>query len=161
MLTGSNFGLCASGAVGSPPFRTPEDVGFEINKDNNYFIMETHYDNPDMEEETVDISGAKLYFADDRPIKAGTLALGDPLVSLFGQPVKNDFEYVSSCPSNCTATWKENINVFMSVLHMHTTGRKIFTNHFDKNGTLIQRLNTVSRLRSYTVFPFHMFSEMF
>lgn len=122
----------------------PDKVAFEIAKGNSYLLMETHYDNADYATDAVDVSGVKMYFADDRPIQAGMLALGDPLVSMFGQTVKHDFEYTSSCPSNCTATWKQNINIINSGLHMHTTGRKIYTNHFSKNGTFIQTINSVS-----------------
>lgn len=119
-------------------------MAFEVIKGNNILIMETHFDNGDRATDAVDVSGVKMYFADERPIEAGMLALGDPSVSMFGQTVKNDFEYTSSCPSNCTATWKESINVVNSGLHMHTTGRKIYTNHFAKNGTFIQTINAVS-----------------
>lgn len=146
MVNSALFYVRRAGAVGSERLVLPGGVGFEIDSGNNFFIMDSHYDNPDLAKNVVDISGAKLYFADDRPIQAGVLVLGDARqsLSLTGQTIKNQFEYTSSCPSKCTATWKDDINVFLSHLHMHTTGRKIATQHYSKNGTLIQNINSVS-----------------
>lgn len=116
----------------------------EIDETNRFVVMEYHNDNSDGDTDALDVSGVKLYFADSRPILAGQLVVGDPGVSLFGRKVKNDFEYVSTCPSNCLATWKEEINVFVSFAHMHTMGRKIYTNQFDRDGKFVETINSVS-----------------
>lgn len=130
-------------AVGIGRFVLPDGVGLQVDATNNHIVMETHYDNPGAAKGIVDTSGVRLYFEDERPIRAGTIALGDPVLSLGGLTVKHDFEYVSSCSSNCTRTWKEPIKVFSSFQHMHTTGRKIFTNHFAANGSFIQPFGSV------------------
>lgn len=142
-LTCEIIPFCRAGAVSSGRFVLPDGVGFEINAENNYFILDSHYNNPELARNAGDISGAKMYFANDRPIQAGVMVVGDSRITLIGQRVQHDVEYTSTCSSKCTATWKREVNVFMSFLHMHTTGRKISTNHYSKNGTLIQTLNSV------------------
>lgn len=132
------------GAVGGGRFMVPDDVGFLIDESTQFIILETHYDNPNDEENAVDVSGATLYFADERPTEAGMLVLGDGIVSLAPQQVQHDYNYTSTCPSNCTQTWDNDINVFASLLHMHTTGREIYTNRYDKDGNFLETTNSVS-----------------
>lgn len=137
-------GLIYSWAVGVGRFVMPNDVGFVVNNDNKFLIMETHFDNSDNATDSVDQSGAKLYFADDRKTEAGVLTVGDGLVSYLGETVKNDFEYVSTCPSVCTSRFPTTLNVFGSLLHMHTTGKRIWTNRFSQDGKFIDAVNSVS-----------------
>jgi len=131
-------------AVGMGRFILPENVGIPIDETTNLLVLETHYDNPDGTQNIIDNSGAKLYLSKNRVIEAGILALGDAGLSLHGQKVKSGWNYTSTCPSTCTLKWAEpEITVISSTLHMHTTGKHIYTNRFDANGTFIETINSI------------------
>lgn len=134
---------CNLGAVGGGRLQMPDGVGLLIDETKNLIIMETHYDNPTGDEDAVDVSGTNLYFSDSRPIEAGVLSLGDFSVSLAPLMVQNDFKYQSTCPTNCTERWGSELNVFGSFMHMHRTGREIYTNRFDKDGNFLETINGV------------------
>lgn len=131
-------------AVGEDRFVYPREAGMLLTERNKFIVIETHYDNADMADDIVDQSGARLYYADElREHEAGVLATGDALVSRFGTTVKSDFEYEHTCPSACTKLFPGKMNVFGSFLHMHTTGKEIYTNKYSENGTFIQQSNAV------------------
>lgn len=134
-------GLVYTWAVGIGRFVTPNDVGFVLGDDVG-LVMEVHYDNKAKTPGIVDQAGAVLHFSSPRSIEAGTMWLGDTTIGLQGQ-VRNDFEYESSCPSNCTANFKQPLKVFGSFLHMHTVGKRISTNRFHKNGTFAETMNAI------------------
>lgn len=105
--------------------------------------METHYDNAGLERNNVDVSGMRLYYTDTlRPNRAGALQLADPFVTRRGV-VQSKFEYESTCPSNCTRKFSQNINIYSSLMHMHTTGQEIYTNKFSQNETFIENMHKV------------------
>lgn len=145
---GNPDALCTSlvypWAVGSNPLILPPDVGYKIDNKNKYLVLETHFDNPELLDDVVDISGARLYFTDKpRKFEAGTLGFGDNFVSLAPRTVIPEFEYQSTCPSSCSSKWKEPLNVFATLPHMHTTGRSMFLNRFSKGGEFIENVNKV------------------
>lgn len=117
-----------------------------------YLVMETHYDNPGRLEGVVDTSGIRIHYTDTpRKHMAGSLQLGDPLIALSGMKVRSDLPYQMSCPSECTSRFQRSITVFASFLHMHTTGREIYTNLFEEDESFVQTVNSVC---TYTVTPF-------
>jgi len=130
-------------AVGASDLILPEDVGFLIESSNSMLVLQTHFDNPE-NSIGVDTSGTQLFFSTNRSIHAGSLVLGDFGVSLGGLPVKNQFNYTSTCPSNCTSKWPDpEINVFASALHMHTTGRNMWTNKYNPDGSFNESINSI------------------
>lgn len=131
-------------AVGVGRFVTPDDVGFVIDDTNNMIIVESHLDNPTNSSDIVDNSGVRLHLSRKRKIEAGILILGDAIVLMGGQMVKNGFNYTSTCPSNCTAKWPmPKLNVFASLQHMHTTGKQFWTNRYNKDGAFNETTNSI------------------
>lgn len=122
-------------AKGSGRFMFPKITGFEIDSSTKYLIIETHFDNPNLKNDVVDSSGVKLFYSSKGREQPGAmLTIGDGLISYFGQKVINLSQYNSTCPKECTSQLEKPINVFGSGLHMHRTGQKIWTNHYDKSG---------------------------
>lgn len=122
----------------------PEDVGMLVEEDDSYLILQTHYDNPSLEEGNVDNSGIKLYLTDrPRSMMAGSMVLGDGFVARRGELLKNGFEYAFTCPAECTERMPEKINIFASFQHMHTTGKEIYTNKFGADGEYVENVNKV------------------
>lgn len=88
--------------------------------------------------------GMKVFLTNTlREDEAGTFMVGDPLVRLDGEPVESR-EYEFSCPSECTKKLPNPVNVYASLLHMHTTGMEIYNNKLTPNGTFVEHFNKVS-----------------
>lgn len=122
----------------------PLEAGVVVDDTRNILVMETHYDNPGGESGSVDSSGVRLHFTDTmRKFEASSLITADAFVTLGGEKVKNNFEYEFTCPSACTNKFSESINVFSSFLHMHTTGREIYSNKFDEDNKFVENINKV------------------
>lgn len=116
-----------------------------VDKTKPFLVLETHYDNSDQIEGNNDNSGVRLYYTDTmRKHEAGSIQIGDSLVTRGGRTVENGFEYEHSCPSECTSKFNRSIKVYGSFLHMHTTGKEIYTNVFSRNGTFLDTMNKVS-----------------
>lgn len=122
----------------------PEDVGFIADNANRYIVLETHYENPREIRGNTDRSGVRIHYTDTmRKHEAGTLRIGDVSVSLASETVSTDVKYQFTCPSECTKRMNGPINIFMDGFHMHKTGRAVFTNKFDENGTFIEKIGQV------------------
>ena len=131
-------------AAGRGTFILPKDVGLLLEEKSSMIILEVHYDNPDFSLNTRDSSGVRLHFSNNRFIEAGVLQLADASVSKNGEEVKNNFNYTSTCPSSCTSTWAvDKINIFAGFSHMHTTGKFMWTNRYDKKGKFLNALSSV------------------
>lgn len=131
-------------AKGSGRFVLPKEAGYLMNSERRFIVMQNHYDNPSRIPGLVDRSGVRLYYTDTmRENEAGTLLLGDGSLFLEGQRVKSNFDYGFTCPTDCTRLFPESVNLFGSFLHMHLTGKEIYTNKFSANGTFLANLNKV------------------
>eukprot|EP00172_Hildenbrandia_rubra_P003683 Plantae.Rhodophyta-Hildenbrandia_rubra.ctg6171.p1 GENE.Plantae.Rhodophyta-Hildenbrandia_rubra.ctg6171~~Plantae.Rhodophyta-Hildenbrandia_rubra.ctg6171.p1 ORF type:complete len:805 (-),score=130.68 Plantae.Rhodophyta-Hildenbrandia_rubra.ctg6171:2098-4512(-) len=131
-------GIAYGWAKGATKWFVPDVTGFELNDKNKFLVLETHYDNADEDSGVIDSSGAKLYYTDKRREQPGAaLVVGDGYVSMSGEIVKSDWQYNSTCPKECTGLFEKSLTVFASGLHMHTTGKRIWTNHYDKDGKFI------------------------
>lgn len=122
----------------------PREVGLNVSKKKRYLVLETHFDNPEGIEGNVDASGVRVYYTDKkRKYEGGSLLLGDSVLQRQGELVKSNFEYEHSCPTSCTEKFAEPINLFGSFLHMHTTGKEIYTSKFDADGKFVETVNKV------------------
>lgn len=64
-----------------------DNVGIDLSKYDG-MIIQTHFDNPDLEENVVDDSGVRFFVVDQpREMDYGILQLGDPFVTMAGQEV--------------------------------------------------------------------------
>lgn len=122
----------------------PREAGILATRDKKFLILETHFDNPTEIEGNIDNSGVRIYYTDTlREHEAASLLVGDQLVSRFEEVVQSGFKYQHSCPSECTSKFSRTINIYSSLLHMHTTGKEIYTNKFSANGTFIETIGKV------------------
>lgn len=145
---GSNAG-CATfiygWAKGVQRLVLPAEAGFLVDAENSYLVLETHYDNPELESDAFDNSGVVLHFADTlRDNEAGSLLIGDSFVQLQGEQIESGFKYQFTCPSECTEKFSEPVNLFSSFLHMHRTGMAIANNKFNKRDRFIENVNQVN-----------------
>lgn len=123
-----------------------------------YLVMETHYDNPNELTDVFDSSGVRVYYTDRlREHEAGSLQVGDPLVSMAGETVESGVNYEFTCPSECTSLFSQDITVFAGGLHMHTTGESIYTNRYDQDETFLNNIGQVNfwsdAFQQYKQFP--------
>lgn len=87
------------------PFYFPDHVGFSIGgpEDDVFYIMETHYDNPNRRSDMIDDSGIRITITPTlRQQEAGMLELGH-IVSYFQvvPPGLKDFVTRSYCSAEC------------------------------------------------------------
>ncbi|PNH04334.1 MOXD1 1 [Tetrabaena socialis] len=96
--------------------------------------LTVHYNNPNGLEGVVDASGLQvLYTPQLRQYDAGALTLGQPaLVIPPGRPIVTPKPNV--CPSTCTSRLRAPVRLLSNMLHMHTLGRAMSTQHI-RNGT--------------------------
>jgi hypothetical protein len=133
-------------APGMDPMITPNQTGFTFGPSQYRSLrLEIHYDNPANDVNQTDSSGVRLYFEDTlRPIENGVLLLGDPTTS-NSNPIESgegtkEIEY--DCPSACTSTFKNSLNVWGNFLHMHQIGTQIWGRQW-RNGSLIRETNRI------------------
>lgn len=134
-------------AIGGTTFNYPTIAGlsFGAEDDPDYFLVETHYDNPNKHEIT-DSSGLDLYLTPNlRELDAGVLTVG----TLVGEsiqiipPKMPDYVYSGFCSADCLQHSELNNTkpkVFAGFLHAHLAGRKIITRLVNKNGTEVKRI---------------------
>ena len=137
-------------APGMGRFVLPPDVGFKINEENQFLVLETKYENPNQLRGVVDTSGVRYHYSNNpRRFAAGTLVLGDTLGSLRDKTVSGSYGDVvsSTCPSMCTAHFRDNINIFASSPAMGSFGKSITTQkHWSHatGGAYKQTVNKIS-----------------
>ena len=126
---------------GAGPFLSPTNVGGPLGENGfKSFQLQIHYNNPWLDEGTLDSSGIRLYFTSQlRPQEFGILALGDDFLSLRGQSVGDGFaQHTFDCPSSCSIlSLNESVTVFREFLHMHRTGQSML-NYQIRNGDIVR-----------------------
>eukprot|EP01112_Ceratiomyxa_fruticulosa_P014193 TRINITY_DN4047_c0_g1_i1.p1 TRINITY_DN4047_c0_g1~~TRINITY_DN4047_c0_g1_i1.p1 ORF type:complete len:590 (-),score=110.31 TRINITY_DN4047_c0_g1_i1:96-1865(-) len=135
-------------AMGGNSLVLPPQAGFLMNNSEDglqYIVVEVHYDNPDLLPGLVDYSGIKLHWTQQlRQYDAGVLILGDYTLHLPDVPPRTKaFEAETSCPSECTSQWKNDINVFQDFLHMHQIGDMMWSTVWDTNNNSLGEINRI------------------
>ncbi|CAL4175639.1 unnamed protein product, partial [Meganyctiphanes norvegica] len=121
----------AAWAVGNEGGFYPDHVGLPLGEEHggsNYFMLNTHYDNPTMDKGVVDSSGMRIYHTDNlREHDAGLLTLGHNVKPQHIVPPGQVFTTVGHCSAECTQKMlpETGINVFQGMLHTHLLGVKI------------------------------------
>lgn len=120
---------------GSGPFILPPEAGFRVGQENGtiqFLALQTHYDNPTGISGVQDVSGVRLYMTPTlRTYDASALTIGDARVSSPDLPAgESAIEYEYECPSDCTGTWPQEINVFGSFSHAHQLATKMYSSHW-------------------------------
>ncbi|XP_066941219.1 MOXD1 homolog 1-like [Macrobrachium rosenbergii] len=129
-------------AVGGEGTFTPKHAGFPLGEEHGgatYFMMELHYENPNLRKGIVDNSGLRIYYTENlRPYDAGILMLGHTVSPMQLIPPGQHWLSIGHCSSNCTSNnLPENgINVFAGILHAHLLGRNMTLRHIRDNKEL-------------------------
>jgi Copper type II ascorbate-dependent monooxygenase, C-terminal domain/Copper type II ascorbate-dependent monooxygenase, N-terminal domain len=133
-------------APGALSFALPSDLGLPLGPADfgvRSFILQIHYDNPELLEGVLDSSGVRIYYVNQsRPIPAGFVEMGDPGVALYDQPVGGGVrEYSFECGAGCSslALPDSGVTVLRSYLHMHRTGIQASI-ELIRNGTVINKV---------------------
>ncbi|KAK7072077.1 DBH-like monooxygenase protein 1 [Halocaridina rubra] len=126
-------------AVGSDGAMYPEHVGMPLGEDyggSDYYLMQTHYDNPHLKQGVIDNSGLRIFYTDKpREIDAGVLMIGHSVATNLIIPPNQRWKTTGICSGDCTGTTlpEDGIRVFQGLLHSHLLGRTIKMKQF-RNG---------------------------
>lgn len=122
--------------MGSEGEVLPEHVGIPLGEEYGgatYFMLETHYDNPNMNQDISDNSGLRIYYTDKvRQYDTAMLLLGSEVNFLhLIPPRQQSFVSVGKCSKECTEKGLESggIRILNGVLHSHLSGRKMRLRH--------------------------------
>eukprot|EP00980_Cylindrotheca_fusiformis_P006235 scaffold1334_cov123-Cylindrotheca_fusiformis.AAC.5 len=127
----------------------PEDVGVPLGEKSGGFrsyMLETHYNNPNLDEGVIDSSGVRIYYTTKtRKHDMGVLSLGDAILQRYGTRVGDDgpeqfYEYSYECPSSCSSLFTQPVTVLREYLHMHKQGSRMYQEVI-RDGKAIRRSN--------------------
>ena len=92
-------------AVGGESFFLPKDVGFPVGEDGSdtYFLIQNHYNNPDLVEGVVDSSGFEFQYTKIyRKFEAFTMTVGSPVDHrVYIPPKQPAFHMTGHCHTKC------------------------------------------------------------
>ncbi|XP_078050514.1 DBH like monooxygenase olf413 isoform X2 [Augochlora pura] len=123
--------IAAIWSLGSEGFNYPLEAGYPLDPHDGprYYMLETHYTNPELEVDINDSSGLRLHYTDRlRTHDAGILSVGiDPNWRHTIPPGQPEVVSEGHCISDCTGQTIPNngINIFAVVMHTHQLGRKV------------------------------------
>jgi dopamine beta-monooxygenase len=123
-------------------YKYPEVAGYPWIPSNKtrYFLLEFHYDNPDLKENIVDDSGVRLYVTPTlRKHDLGAVQLSNSLLQI--PPSTESILVPAVCPSECTNAYipDEGITVLTGVLHTHLVGKSVRT-YVVRDGQIVKNL---------------------
>ncbi len=91
--------------VGGQPFIAPPEAGFPLGSDEEttYFLLQSHYDNPELIENRLDSSGLRAYHTSKlRPNEAYTFSVGSVVdYGLVIPPRQPNFQIAGHCDTEC------------------------------------------------------------
>jgi len=127
--------------VGQREFEFPETVGFPIGLETNeYFLLESHYDNPEERSDLVVENGMEfMYTPKLRPIDGSMIFIGTSPLGLYMVPPRSEnFKIVGTCKSDCTKSMIPigGMEILGTILHSHMTTHQIRFRHFRGNTEL-------------------------
>ncbi|EFN82597.1 MOXD1-like protein 2 [Harpegnathos saltator] len=123
--------IAATWSLGSEGFNYPPEAGYPLNPSNgpHYYMLETHYTNPQLDAFISDSSGLRLLYTEQvRVHDAGILSVGiDPNWRHIIPPGQHEVVSEGHCISDCTGQTIPNtgINMFAVIMHTHQLGRKV------------------------------------
>ncbi|XP_050299023.1 MOXD1 homolog 1 [Anthonomus grandis grandis] len=119
--------------IGSRGENFPNHVGLPLaRKKNSYYMLEVHFDNPQMRT-AIGTSGLRLHYTNKlRENEGGILITGvAPSTLHFIPPYQAEYKTAGYCSLDCTREVfpKDGINVVSVMLHSHLAGRKLKLRH--------------------------------
>jgi len=112
-------------------FNYPPEAGYALNPYTGprYYMLETHYTNPQLDAFISDSSGLRLLYTDRlRGHDAGILSVGiDPNWRHIIPPGQPEVVSEGHCIADCTSQTipQSGINMFAVIMHTHQLGRKV------------------------------------
>jgi hypothetical protein len=131
--------LIAAWAVGGEAFTFPQDLSFSFGgpQSSEYWMIEMHYDNPNMISGVTDYSGMQITYIDTpRKYDAGSIAVGATVTPFMViPPHQENFNVYGICDTSCTGQHfpEEGVTVFASILHTHLAGHGLVLKQY-RNG---------------------------
>ncbi|KAK7083170.1 DBH-like monooxygenase protein 1 [Halocaridina rubra] len=138
-------------AIGGEGEMFPEHVGFPLGEEHGgatYFMMETHYDNPNLQQGIVDNSGIRIFHTENlREYDAGIIMMGHDVSPSMMIPPGQQWLTIGICSGECTQKTfpDDGVKVFSAVLHSHLLGRNLTIRHLRNN----KELPTLSKDMNY------------
>jgi len=127
-------------AIGGGEMNYPPEAGYPFGESASpdYFMMEVHYDNPQLLTGRKDNSGIRMTFTPTlRPYDAAIVAVGG-IHGITVPPGVEDFQYHGICTGECSGKlMKEPTKIVGSYLHAHLAARGITARQF-RNGQEVQ-----------------------
>jgi hypothetical protein len=125
-------------APGGPPSSLPENLGAPLFGTDGFqaFLIQIHYNNPNLIDGVVDSSGVRLYYTESpREYQVGVLQTGDPFLYLHGQAVGTGLTlHEFDCPGTCSSQiLQEPVTAISEMLHMHKTGVRVMNQQIRNN----------------------------
>ncbi|ODM90114.1 hypothetical protein Ocin01_16568 [Orchesella cincta] len=123
-------------AVQGRPERFPNTVGFAIGDRSpfEYFIYETHYNNPEVRSDLVLETGVDFQYTSQlRPNEGGILLAGYGVLGQWAMPpLTTEFDVAGHCSPICTTRMfpPEGVEVVGIRLHAHLSSRRLRVKHF-------------------------------
>ncbi|KAK0076909.1 hypothetical protein PV325_004706, partial [Microctonus aethiopoides] len=123
--------IAATWSLGSEGFNYPPEAGYALdpNTGPRYYMLETHYTNPMLDNFISDSSGLRLLYTDQlRTHDAGILSVGiDPNWRHIIPPGQREVVSEGHCVADCTGQTipESGVNMFAVIMHTHQLGRKV------------------------------------
>ncbi|ODN05531.1 DBH-like monooxygenase protein 1, partial [Orchesella cincta] len=129
-------------AVGGRPSQLPDEVGIPIGlTQNEYYLFESHYDNPDVRSDLVIESGVDFQYSPQIRRDEGMIIFNG--YSVFGgfavPPQSSDFPIAGHCSPDCSRSMLSevgSVDIFGVTLHAHVSSRRLRVHHFRGNREL-------------------------
>lgn len=123
-------------AVGGEGDMLPEHVGLPLGHQHGgstYFMLETHYNNPDLHTGQQDSSGLELFYTSElRPMEAAVLTVGHDVTSMqLIPPGQQRFVSTGICQGGCLEKYlpSDGVAIHSVLLHSHLAGRSLVVRH--------------------------------
>lgn len=111
----------------------PDDVGLELGKPGDWYVLQVHYNNSAHHADAIDMSGVAFCTADEpREKKAGILTIGSLAIDV--PPGAEDHQVTGVCSGFSTFLWPE-LHLLSASPHMHELGRSMKSEVLHLDGT--------------------------
>ncbi|XP_014221453.1 MOXD1 homolog 2 [Trichogramma pretiosum] len=123
--------IAATWNLGSEGFNYPPEAGYALDPymGPRFYMLETHYSNPELDAFVTDSSGMRLTYTDKlRTHDAGVLSVGiDPNWRHIIPPGQPEVISEGHCIADCTGETvpESGVNVFAVIMHTHQLGKKV------------------------------------
>jgi len=125
-------GIYAWGIGMSKIFRFPKNVGYPVglNDSSQYFLLQAHFNNEQLQSDIIDSSGLRFYYTKPRKYDAGMITVGANINdNMIIPPGMDKWTVRGVCTKDCTQKMRprKRIKLFATLPHAHATVTRIRT----------------------------------